>query len=118
MSGKSSNVYETRLKVIGRRNLGLKTVTLDFKAATWSDLRKYFHLFLFGDVCLESSYIQSLGLVNSYMNKDSAYKFCSRVIALPFLPAETIYPMFCALKSSVPAGAYEQLMCYIDQTWM
>ena len=52
------------------------------------------------------------------MKKDSAYKFCRRVMALPFLPAESIYPMFCSLKASVPAGPYLALMTNIDQTWM
>ena len=52
------------------------------------------------------------------MKKDSAYKFCRRVMALPFLPAESIYPMFCSLKSTVRSGPYANLMEYIDQTWM
>ena len=39
-------------------------------------------------------------------------------MALPFLPAEYIYPMFCSLKASIPAGPYVVLMAYIDQTWM
>ena len=61
-------------------------------------------------------YIQQFSLVNSYMKKDLASKFCRRVMALPFLPAESIYPMFCFLKASVPAGPYVALMAYIDQT--
>ena len=52
------------------------------------------------------------------MKKDSAYKFCRHVMTLPFLPAESIYPMFCSPRSTVPPGPYANLMFYIDQTWM
>ena len=51
------------------------------------------------------------------MKKDSTYKLCRRVMALPFLLAESIYPMFCSLKSTVRSGPYA-LMEYIDYTWM
>ena len=127
MSGKSSKDYEAiftaLLRLLPRRNLGVKTITLDFEAATWTALRKVLPsvslrgcLFHWNQAIWR--YIQQLGLVNSYMKKNSAYKFCRRVMAFPFLPAESIYPMFCSLKASVPAGPYVALMTYIDQTWM
>ena len=125
MSGKSSKDYEAiftaLLRLLPRRNLGVKTTTLDFEAATWTALRKVLPsvslrgcLFHWNQAIWR--YIQQLGLVNSYMKKDLANKFCRRVMALPFLPAESIYPMFCSLKASVPAGPYVALMTYIDQT--
>ena len=96
-------------------------MTLDFEAATWLALRNVFH-----SVCLRGClfhwnqatwrHLQRLGLVSSYMKKDSAYKFCRRVMALLFLPAESIYPMFCSLVSTVGSGPYANLMEYIDQT--
>ena len=130
MSGKSTKDYEAIFKallgLLAGENLGVKTVTLDFEAATWLALRN-----VFPSVCLRGClfhwnqaiwrHLQHLGLVSSYtfcMKKDSAYKFCRRVMALPFLPAESIYPMFCSLKSTVRSGPYANLMEYIDQTWM
>ena len=127
MSGKSTTDYEAIFKallgLLAGENLGVKTVTLDFEAATWLALRN-----VFPSVCVRGClfhwnqaiwrHLQHLGLVSSYMKKDSAYKFCRRVMALPFLPAESIYPMFCSLKSTVRSGPYANLMEYIDQTWM
>ena len=127
MSGKSSADYEaiftSLLRLLPRRNLAVKSITLDFEAATWTALRKVLPsvslrgcLFHWNQAIWR--HIQHLGLVSSYMKKDSAYKFCRRVMALPFLPAESIYPMFSSLRSSVPPGPYVDLMSYIDQTWM
>ena len=85
MSGKSSSdygavfeaIFKALLKVIGRRNLSVRTITLDFEAATWTALRKVFPsvslrgcLFHWNQAIWR--YIQNLGLVNSYMKKDSA----------------------------------------------
>lgn len=127
MSGKSTKDYEAifkaLLRILPRGNLSVKTITLDFEVATWVALRRILPsvslrgcLFHWNQAIWR--HIQLLGLVSSYMKKDSAYKFCRRVMALPFLPAESIYPMFCSLRSSVPIGPFTALMTYIDQTWM
>ena len=127
MSGNSSKdyvaIFTALLRLLPRRNLCVKTITLDFEAATWTALRKVFPSVAFRGCLFHWNqaiwrYIQQLGLVNSYIKKDSVYKFCWRVMALPFLPAESIYPMFCSLKASVPTGPYVALMAYIDQSWM
>ena len=96
MSGKTTKDYEaifrTLLRILPRGNIGVQSITLDFEAAVWVALKT-----VLPSVSLKGCLfhwnqaiwckIQQLGLVTSYLKKDSAYKFCRRVMALPFLPS-------------------------------
>ena len=126
MSGKTTTDYEaifrTLLRILPLGNIGVRSITLDFEAAVWVALKKVLPsvslkgcLFRWNQAIWRK--IQQLGIVTN-SKKDSAYKFCRRVMALPFLPSEPIYPTFCILRSSVQPGLFSVLMHYIDDAWM
>lgn len=62
--------------------------------------------------------IQELGLSTAYRNDDATHKLCKRFMALPYLPAEHVRPMFETLSRKATTPLLEALSTYIRNMWI
>ena len=62
--------------------------------------------------------VQELGLVPAYKKKASTYQLIKMLFDLPLLPANQIQPAFNLLRETTTTDRLQQLMSYIDKTWM
>ena len=106
----------------------LTTVVLDFEHGMWIGVRR-----VFGDaVRLQGCHfhwnqciwrkIQEIGLSVPYKTDDATRKFCRKLMALPFLPAQHIQPVFTRIRDAVTAQDVDQrftdLTEYVHLTWI
>ena len=63
-------------------------------------------------------HIQTSGLQPAYVARNDAYKFLRKVLALPFLPAAKIKPMFAELEQKCNDTKVEKVLQYVKSTWI
>jgi len=95
----------------------------DFEAAVWKAVRSlmptvqlYGCLFHWNQAVFRK--IQELGIAKSYMERRSTHNFCRKLMALPFLPATWIVPVFNQLKELDVSTELQELMTYISGQWI
>jgi hypothetical protein len=62
--------------------------------------------------------LQEIGLQKAYTDNDDVHKFCKRVMALPFLPANEISGMYLRLWGKTTDAKLIQLMDYVNNQWI
>ena len=62
--------------------------------------------------------IQSVGLQSNYMQDAAVHMLCKQLLALPFIPAEHIRPVFEKLQERAVTPDLQELTDYISMTWM
>ena len=62
--------------------------------------------------------VQGLGLQTVYTNDKATNSYVRRLMALPFLPHETILAMFEKLAAEATTPVLQQLVMYIRSTWI
>ena len=62
--------------------------------------------------------IQEIGLAPAYQHDDDTYKYCKKLMALPYLPEEHITPLFDNLREKASTQKLIDLVNYIDNTWI
>lgn len=62
--------------------------------------------------------IQDIGLATAYSSDESVYKYCRQLLALPFLPADSISTIFDQLESRASSGLLVNLTLYIRSNWI
>lgn len=125
MSGKRKKDYKKVLKAVKELIDGNKVqkFVIDFEAAMWAAIPRVFPDTHITGCCFHWCQciwrkIQELGLSPAYMNDDATHKLCKRFMALPYLPAEHIRPMFEMLSSKATTPLLTALASYIRNTWV
>src|ERR1043165_5689256 len=62
--------------------------------------------------------IQDSGLQKAFHINRRVHSYCKLIMALPFLPAEWIEPVFQQLKHAAPTTTLNDLLIYIEQQWI
>ena len=62
--------------------------------------------------------IQDAGLQKAFNTNRGVHSFCKLIMALPFLPAEWIEPVFIQLKRAAPTTTLNSLLSYIERQWI
>ena len=100
------------------------TVVADFEAALWRSVphalgeQVVMHGCTFHWSQALWRKLQELGLAAAYMQHDSLHRYCRRLMALPFLPADSISAAFSAIKDRARAPKLQALVGYVDRTWI
>lgn len=96
----------------------------DFEAASWVAARRIFGAEVEMRGCLfhwsQAVYrkIQELHLQKAFSTNRGIHSYCKTVMALPYLPAEWIEPVFDQLQRAAPTEALKNLTTYIHQQWI
>ena len=126
MSGKRRCDYRRVLKAI--RNLlpdeiKVQCIVADFEAALWQAVEKVFPtkqiqgcVFHWTQAIWRK--VQGLGLGSAYKDDDVVHKYMRQIMALPFLPHEHIKPMFNSLKDLATSLPLQNLVQYVQTTWI
>ncbi|XP_041353119.1 uncharacterized protein LOC121371359 [Gigantopelta aegis] len=96
---------------------------MDFEAAAWRAFQYLLpHVKVRGCVFHLTHAIwrhcQEIGLQRAYRENDFVFKFIRRLMALPFMPASHIRPIFRQLKQKAPDGKLSDLCVYMERQWM
>lgn len=62
--------------------------------------------------------IQDAGLQTAFHINRGVHSYCKLIMALPFLPAEWIEPVFQQLKRAAPTTTLNGLLNYIERQWI
>lgn len=62
--------------------------------------------------------VQDLGLVTTYRERDSVYRYIRHLMALPFLPSNQITDTFASYRVRANSEPLRQLVSYFDNQWM
>jgi len=62
--------------------------------------------------------IADCGLQSKYSNDDATYRFCRKLLALPYIPADTINDVFEDLESGASSTQLKQVTDYVRATWI
>ena len=126
MSGKRRRDYKKVLEAI--RNflpdeIKLQCIVADFEAALWRAVEQVFQdaqiqgcVFHWTQAVWRK--VQDLGLTTAYKGDDAVHKYIRQLMALPFLPHEHIKPMFRSLKDLATSVPLQNLIQYIQETWI
>lgn len=63
-------------------------------------------------------HVQDGGLVTTYRQHQTMYRYIKQLMALPFLPAGHITPTFNALMIRANTPALQQLVQYMERQWI
>jgi hypothetical protein len=63
-------------------------------------------------------HVQDGGLVTTYRQHQTMYRYIKQLMALPFLPAGHITPTFNALTIRANTPALQQLVQYMERQWI
>ncbi len=126
MSGRKKKDYKKVLKAIKKLvpNNNLKTFTLDFEKAAWEAVRLVFGLAVVLYGCLFHwsqavwKKIQEEGLQVDYRKKRGVHRYLSKLMALPYLPAEHIPGAFKYLKKRAVTPELMSICNYIERNWL
>ena len=101
----------------------LRRVVLDFEAAVWNSLKIVFPTaeirgcsFHFTQAVYRK--LQNIGLQCAYQNDKSVRQYLRKLMALCYVPATHIRPLFQALAQQSHAPAFQELLIYMRQTWI
>src|SRR5271165_3687050 len=99
-------------------------LTGDFESAMWTAATEIFGAEVELRGCLfhwnQAIYrrIQDSGLQKGCHTKRGVNSFCKLIMALPFLPAEWIEPVFQQLKRAAPTAKITGLLDYVERQWI
>jgi len=62
--------------------------------------------------------VANLGLKTTYVQKKAVHIYIRKVLSLPFLPADHIWPAFQQLSAVATSEKLQQLMSYLEETWL
>ena len=125
MSGKRKIDYEEVFKAVTLYlpTTAVQTITMDFDPAMWDAAQQ-----TFPDVTLlgcsfhwtQAVYckIQELGLAAVYQNGHKTNNYLRKLMALQYLPAKHITPVFEQLQAKASTPALQALCEYIRATWI
>eukprot|EP00745_Piridium_sociabile_P034125 TRINITY_DN58632_c0_g1_i5.p1 TRINITY_DN58632_c0_g1~~TRINITY_DN58632_c0_g1_i5.p1 ORF type:complete len:288 (-),score=30.59 TRINITY_DN58632_c0_g1_i5:19-882(-) len=127
MSGKRKKDYRKVLKAVKElirdRGIVVEKFVIDFEAAMWRAIPCVFQDAHIAGCsfhwcqCIWRK-IQEIGLSPAYRNDDATHKLCKQFMALPYLPAEHIRPVFDNLARKATAPLLRTLETYIRATWI
>ena len=125
MSGKKKSDYKGVLRVVKDLlpTLSLQEIVLDYEMAMWKAVNSVFPTvpvrgcaFHWGQAVWRK--VQDLGLQTSYMEREETYNFCKKLMALPYLPSDSIPGLFAHLQGTATTNGLVQLCQYISSTWV
>ena len=126
MSSKRKHDYKKVLKKVLRMlptTPSVEQVTADFETAVWGAFRKVLpEVQLLGCAFHWNQAlwrkVQELGLQTAYMRDRATNGYIRRLMALPFLPHETIAATLDNLKPEAITEPLQQLVSYIEENWI
>lgn len=125
MSGKRKKDYVKVLKTIKRmtKNRKLEKIVVDFERAMWTAIPHVFPDVLVRGCSFHWSQciwrkIQNIGLAPAYKHDNATHNLCRQFLALPYLPAEHIQPMFTSLVTKATTPMLVDLALYIRLNWI
>ena len=126
MSSRRKHDYKKVLKKILRilpASPCVEQVTVDFEKAVWGAFRKVLpEVQLLGCAFHWNQAlwrkVQELGLQTAYSSDHATSKFIRRLMALPFLPHETIAATFESLTPEATTQPLREFVNYIGETWI
>ena len=126
MSSKRKHDYKKVLKKVLRMlptTPSVEQVTADFESAVWGAFRKVLpEVQLLGCAFHWNQAlwrkVQELGLQTAYMRDRATNGYIRRLMAIPFLPHETIAATFDNLKPEAITEPLQQLVSYIEENWI
>lgn len=62
--------------------------------------------------------IQEKGLAKSYTDQNGVYRYCRKLLGLPYLPAASITSVFQQLEGQANTTQLQELVAYINNTWI
>ena len=107
MSGKKKSDYKGVMRVVKDLlpTLSLQEIVLDYEMAMWKAVNSVFPTvpirgcaFHWGQAVWRK--VQDLGLQTSYMEREETYNFCKKLMALPYLPSDSIPGLFAHLQGT------------------
>ena len=117
-----SQVFKVIRQMI-TENLPIKRITASYERPLWQALWKTFpNVPVYGCVYQWTldvwAKMVELGLKPLYEKHGPTYNYLCKVLALPFLPQPHIPTMFTALQAQAGGKQLEELMAYIDLSWI
>ena len=126
MSGKSKHDYKKvmrKIKSLLPRHASVQKIVTDFEAAIWRGC-----LAIFSTVTMQGCLfhwcqalkrkLAELGLLRDYNKKGSVYRYCKKILSLPFLPHEQIPGAFYELKSLCSKDGLKEFLMYVEKQWI
>lgn len=126
MSSKRKHDYKKVLKKVLRMlpaAPNVEQVTADFESAVWGAFRKVLpEVQLLGCAFHWNQAlwrkVQELGLQTAYTSDQATNKYIRRLMALPFLPHETIEATYESLKAEATTEPLKKFVAYIGENWI
>ena len=125
MSGRKKKDYKHVLKKLLEiiPTPRVQRVTLDFEQAIWYAFHQVMPNIEVKGCAFHWTQavwrkVQQLGLQTAYTDDKAINSYIRRLMALPFLPHETIKEMFEKLAESATTPVLQQLVMYIRTTWI
>lgn len=96
----------------------VKRVVLDFETTTWKSggVKLKGCAFHWSQAAFRK--IQFFGLVRDCQEDHAVHVFLKKLMALPYLPSEYIFPVFNSLRNENIDPVIEELMTYVRSTWI
>ena len=129
MSSKRRRDYIAILRALkgemNRRGLvqRVECITMDFEAAAWAAFRAEFPninvrgcAFHWGQAVWRQ--IQALGMQQAYVTDKAFHCYCKKLLALSYIPWETITDTFNRLELEATTDGQHRLCEYIKRTWI